>query len=240
MRHLLLDHGNSRLKWGVRHQGQWESQGHLTGHELSHLDDHWVKLPPIDSVQGVSVGPHAQCQRIESACQQRGWQVQWHTSGLRDSGIINHYDNPSQLGADRWMALIAARQLNPEAATLVIMAGTATTIDSLDHQGNFLGGLIVPGIGLMRQSLAQGTAHLPTINSGTYTPQARNTVDAMHSGTLAATLGAIGWARAALGNATVLLGGGFHAQLSPYLPVPLRVIPDLVLEGLALAYAPDQ
>ncbi|MDA8416846.1 MAG: type III pantothenate kinase [Betaproteobacteria bacterium] len=232
MRHLLLDHGNSRLKWGLYHRDHWESQGHLPGHDLTQLEQQWIQFPTIDSIHGVSVGPSEQRHRIDTICHAHGQKVFWLTSQPDEAGVTNHYLNPSQLGADRWMALIAARHLNPEAATLVVMAGTATTIDSLDSQGNFKGGIILPGIGLMRQSLFQGTADLPAVHTGTFTLQARTTQDAIHSGILAATLGAIALALSRLDHATILLGGGFHEQLSSHLPNPQRIIPDLVLEGL--------
>ncbi len=104
-------------------------------------------------------------------------------------GVVNGYDNPAQLGADRWAALIGARGLHAGPA-LVVMAGTATTVDCLDAQGVFRGGLILPGLDLMRRSLARNTAGLPEACGG-YRVLPTNTDDAIVSGCIAATVGAI-------------------------------------------------
>jgi type III pantothenate kinase len=112
------------------------------------------------------------------------------------------------------------------------MAGTATTIDQLDATGVFRGGLILPGLELMRRSLARHTADLPFAN-GCYQETPRNTDDAIVSGTLHATLGAIERMRFALdAEATVLLSGGAAPQLAPYCPAGTLPVENLVLEGL--------
>ena len=144
----------------------------------------------------------------------------------------NAYDNPGQLGADRWAALIGAHALHPGAA-IVVMAGTATTIDALDGTGRFRGGLILPGLALMRTALARNTADLPHA-TGHYRSLPTNTDDAIVSGAIHATLGAIERMRATLGKDTLcLLSGGAAGELAPHLELPQQQIDNLVLEGLA-------
>ena len=240
---LYLDLGNSQLKWGLRQAGTWILQGRLPLTLLDQLEGEWHALPPIRAAHGVSVARPDLRAQVESACLNLGLAPCWHSSRPAEGGIRNGYDLPAQLGPDRWMALQGAWHLQHRAA-LVVMAGTATTLDSVDEKGNFLGGMILPGLSLMRRSLHQGTAYLPAIEKGTYTLHARSTRDAIQSGALAATLGALELARDALGQrgdrVPVFLGGGHHAELSPYLEDPLYVYPELVLEGLARLLEGDQ
>ena len=154
------------------------------------------------------------------------------TGSATACGVKNGYDTPQQLGADRWAALIGARALHAGPA-VVVMAGTATTIDALDAQGLFRGGLILPGLALMRAALARNTADLPHA-AGHYRAQPTNTDDAIVSGAIHATLGAIERIHATLGeDALCLLSGGAAQELAPQLDLPFRLIDNLVLEGLA-------
>jgi type III pantothenate kinase len=119
----------------------------------------------------------------------------------------------------------------------VVMAGTATTIDVLDAAGHFRGGLILPGLDLMRKSLARNTAGLPEAR-GAYRDLPTNTDDAIVSGALHATLGAIERmaeqvCRPASADFCVLLSGGAADMLAPHLDLPLQRVDNLVLEGLA-------
>lgn len=134
------------------------------------------------------------------------------------------------MGVDRWCALIGARSLSA-GHCVAVMAGTATTIDSLDGAGNFLGGLILPGLDLMRRALARDTATLP-LATGKYAAWPRATDDAITSGCLEAQVGAIERAVARLGDAVCLLSGGAAAAIGEHLDVPHRRVDNLVLEGL--------
>ncbi len=231
---LLLDHGNSRLKWCVlRRDGGQEFGVALAGHQLSQLEDIWRPLLPLRGALGVSVGQAVERGQIEAGCRSLGIALRWEHASAAGADVANGYQDSTQLGADRWMALVAARQRH-RGAGVVVMAGTATTVDSLDPGGCFVGGMILPGLDMMRASLTRHTARLPAVSVGRFDVQARSTQDAIYSGTLAATLGAIGMARERLGHGVmVLLGGGGHGQLAPYLSEPLQVCPELVLEGLA-------
>ena len=117
----------------------------------------------------------------------------------------------------------------------MVTSGTATTADVLDGAGVFQEGVILPGLDLMRSSLARDTAQLP-LADGRFEPLPRRTVDAIVSGCLHAQLGAIErmfrLVEAETG-AVCLLNGGAAGSLAPLLDIPLRQVDNLVLEGLA-------
>lgn len=239
---LCLDAGNSRLKWGLWDGAAWHAHG-----ATAHDDAPTLSLPASPrrilacNVAGSDAAAHIEALAV-SLCAP----LVWFRSTAAAAGVRNGYDRPTQLGADRWAALIGAHGLHAGPA-LVVMAGTATTIDVLDAAGSFLGGLILPGLDLMRRALAQNTANLPEA-SGHYRDMPRTTDDAIVSGCLAATLGAIERMAARVprraaaptkgipvGQADFccLLSGGAAPLLAPHLALPCRLIDNLVLEGLA-------
>jgi type III pantothenate kinase len=230
---LCIDCGNTRLKWGLHEAGQWRQQGVLPLAGIHSLQQVFPDLPRPTRAVACSVAGEQACTAVEKLVQELGVQLTWAVSRSEQCGVKNAYTDPGQLGADRWAALIAARHMH-EGGCLVVNAGTATTIDVLDAAGIFQGGLILPGIDLMCTSLARNTARLP-LAAGEYRPLPRNTADAIASGALQATAGAI--ARmfvhvAEISGATCLLTGGASAPLIPLLEVPLRSVDNLVLEGL--------
>ena len=119
--------------------------------------------------------------------------IDWFASVPQLAGVRNGYRNPAQLGCDRFAAAIGAHALEPGKALVVATCGTATTIDALSADGDFLGGMILPGLGLMASSLARNTAQLPQIAASGAVPAgfADNTDDAILSGCLSAQAGAI-------------------------------------------------
>lgn len=230
---ICIDSGNTRIKWGVRESNAWLAQGALAHAELADLGALLAEWLPtsvwLSNVAGVNV-----LAGIRQAL--LPWQVLIHEvkSCASGQGVSNAYETPGQLGVDRWCALIGARGIT-RAASLVVMAGTATTIDTLDASGFFRGGLILPGLDLMRRSLARDTAALP-LASGDHETYPRNTDDAIISGCLEAQLGAIERAFARIAgepDAVCLLSGGAAQMLAPQLNIPHRLIDNLVLEGLA-------
>ncbi len=234
---LCLDAGNTRLKWGLHDGDAWLAQG-----ACAHVD-----------CAGLAAGIPAGCTRI-LACNVAGDTVAAHIKALAASlnlplawfrstaaccEVTNGYANPSQLGADRWAALIGARRFHAGPA-LVVTAGTATTIDLLTAAGHFAGGLILPGLELMRQALARNTAALPAAQ-GTYCDVPTNTDDAIVSGILHATLGAIERMALRLSPTTTkadflcVLSGGSADLIEPHFQLPHLHIEHLALEGLARA-----
>lgn len=226
---LCLDAGNTRLKYGLADGARWRLQGALN---YPDLDDLPTALPaPPTRIVACNVAGDKVRQRIEAMASRMAIPMAWLASSAAAYGVRNGYDRPQQLGSDRWAALIGARALHAGAA-VVVLAGTATTIDALDDSGLFRGGLILPGLELMRTALAGGTANLPHA-SGRHRPLPTNTDDAIVSGAIHATLGAIERIHATLGgDAVCLLSGGTAGELAPHLGLACRIIDNLVLEGL--------
>lgn len=229
---VCLDSGNSRIKWGAHDGQRWLAQGavaHADVVQLAALISHW---PAPEKVLLANVAGAEAGQRIRA---ELGiWQPIFSEvkAEAKRCGVANLYKNPAQLGVDRWCALIGARA-QTASACIVVMAGTATTVDTLDAQGQFLGGLILPGLGLMRRALARNTADLPFAD-GQYVELPRCTDDAIVSGAIEAQTGAIERAFARLGAAdgSCLLSGGNAALLAEHLRVPCQVLENLPLEGL--------
>lgn len=230
---VCIDSGNTRIKWGVRERGQWLAQGvvaHAEVPDLRTLVSDWKpQAVLLANVAGPEAGTAIQLALAE-------WKplLTEIKASATSCGVINGYENPARLGVDRWCALLGARGLILDPC-LVVMAGTATTIDTLDAAGQFLGGLIVPGLDLMRRSLARDTAGLP-LAQGQHAAHPRNTDDAIVSGCLEAQAGAIERAYARIANkpgAVCLLSGGAAQLLATHLSIPHRLIDNLVLEGLA-------
>src|SRR5262249_2725977 len=149
---------------------------------------------PVRAV-GVNVAGEAARVRVEG--QLTRWRIvpEWLGAGESACGGVNRYARPSQLGADRWAAPRAARararaSAHFAPACVVVNAGTAVTIDALDADGVFQGGLILPGMRLMLEALAANTAALKS-EPGTFRAFPDNTADALYSGAVQAICGAI-------------------------------------------------
>lgn len=228
---LCLDCGNTRLKWGLRDNGNWAAHGALAHDEIAQIGSRLPAGAVPQTLVGCNVAGVERAAQIEAAL---GMPVRWIAAQPEQCGVINGYDNPQSLGADRWAALVGAHTLHPRAA-LVVLAGTATTVDVLHADGRFEGGLILPGLGMMADALASSTAQLPR-TPGEYRLLPRNTRDAIASGAIHATLGAIERMFARLSSdrsAVCLLAGGAADALQPHLDLPTHRIDALVLEGLA-------
>ncbi|GAB1394650.1 type III pantothenate kinase [Rhodocyclaceae bacterium] len=238
MKRLCLDAGNTRLKWGLRMQDGWLAQGALAHDAIASLGAMLPAAP--DRILACNVAGPTVAARIEALAAAMSAPLDWFGSSPAAAGVTNGYATPTQLGADRWAALIGAHALHAGPA-LVVMAGTATTIDVLSAEGQFCGGLILPGLDLMRTALAHNTAGLPEAQ-GRYCKLPTNTDDAIVSGALQATLGAIermavhachSLDAAASADFCVILSGGAADALTPQLSLPVRRVEHLVLEGLA-------
>ena len=226
---LCIDSGNTRLKWGLHHEGKWLESGVLPHVELARLSQVLPTHRISDGVIGCNVAGVAKAKQIEAAL---SMPVRWISAERQCCGVTNGYQDASRLGADRWAALIAAYALDRQ-ATLVVLAGTATTVDLLNADGIHQGGLIVPGLAMMLKSLAIGTAGLPA-SRGNYQVKPTNTGDAIASGAIHATIGAIQRMHGQLPcGAVCLLSGGAAEFLRPHLEMPIRCVDNLVLEGLA-------
>jgi type III pantothenate kinase len=242
MKQLLIDAGNSRIKWRFLPSGDEGSAG-TTGdwHVLQRLNALRPEQIFVANVAGEQVAKRL-CEFFVFPAP-----IFIRTKAL-GYGVTNHYDIPEQLGVDRYLALIAAQHLIANQHKLVIMAGTALTIDALDADGHFLGGSIAPGLSLMRESLRQRTAQLPLVGNENNAPDglpafALSTETAIALGTLRAAAGAITDAArtfAAIKKApvTLIASGGDIRSLASMIEAtcdfPLKMTTNLVLDGLAV------
>lgn len=231
---LLLDAGNTRIKLAWVSGDVWSSVDELPSRQADELPQYFAGLPDIQEVWVCNVAGDELARHIRAACDARGWKPRFITSRSVQCGVSNGYTQPEQLGCDRWAALLAAWHL-VRGACLVVNCGTATTIDALSGLGEFVGGLILPGVELMQRSLSEATAQLGMAQGG-YQPFPRDTAAAIFSGAIQASCGAIARQHVLLGDAAapVLLSGGAAGLLQPHLKLPLRATDNLVLQGLWL------
>lgn len=227
---LCIDCGNTRIKWGLlTPKGTWQARGALPLAQVDNLRAALINQPAFTRVVGCNVAGAENAQRIAAQLKSP---PEWLVPQREQCGVKNGYKKPAQLGADRWASLIAARSLKV-GACVVVNAGTATTIDLIEADGHFRGGLILPGLNLMRAALAHNTADLPHANADHHSTPT-DTDSAIVSGSLEATVGAIERMHARLpGPAVCLLSGGAADELVPLLQIPLQQVDDLVLKGLA-------
>ncbi len=241
---LLIDIGNTFLKWGLfepsatGHARTYRVEsGHALLEEISTLKRQFSKLPvPSTIVVSNVAGTRVRAATIRLL---ETWPEapapHWLIPTEEQCGVRNSYRNPAQLGSDRWAALIGARGLLGAQPAMVVMCGTATTLDFLAADGLFKGGMIMPGVGLMLRSLHEGTAALPD-QDGEFSDYPTQTVDAIASGCQHAQAGAIERlyaleAARTPGLVCVLSGGAVHA-VAPRIAVPFELHENLVLEGL--------
>ena len=240
---LCIDSGNTRLKWSLRLLGDatWLAQGSLWQKEFSlNPNQLWQSLVPLLPAQGLSEiwVSHVASSAVKSALVQLFEQdlqlpMHWVLSQAHAVGVSNGYQFPEKLGVDRWCALLGARATTASAC-VVVMAGTATTIDTLNAHGHFQGGMILPGIHLMKQALAKDTAALPWAD-GQHHPWPTTTQDAIVTGCMEAQAGAIERAYARIAQAPgacVLLSGGSAEVLRTLLSCPVKTVDNLVMDGL--------
>lgn len=236
---LLVDLGNTRLKWATVDPG-WRSGAVALGAGAlpSVLDDIWGDFVAPSVVAVVSVAPPATNDLLEKWVRER-WRMDVHIarSQTEQLGVTNRYRDPAALGADRWLALIGARAEFPESAVCVVDCGTAVTIDALTADGDFAGGVIFPGLALLRKTLTAGTANIRAADGDELSCLARATGDAVAAGTLYGLAGAIErvcqeFEDALTQSMKLVITGGDADRIAAHLKRPARRLPDLVLKGL--------
>lgn len=246
MSFLAIDIGNTRLKWAIYSSPQPGAA--LLAHGavfLETIDElaekEWKDLPHPTSMLGCVVAGEAVRRRVEQQLELWDLNPRWVVPSSAEAGVQNGYDHPTRLGADRWVALIGARghvlARGPARPVLVVMVGTAVTVDAIDREGRFLGGLILPGHGIMLRALESGTAGL-RVPTGEVVPFPSNTSDALTSGGTYAITGAINrmarhLAERSGGERPVLLmTGGAGWKVAPYLDTEHELVETLIFEGL--------
>jgi type III pantothenate kinase len=245
MSFLVIDIGNTRLKWAQYDQASPGAR--LLGNGavfLETIDElaetQWQQLSPPEAMLGCVVAGETVKRRVEEQLELWDIEPRWIVSSRNEAGVQNGYDHPNRLGSDRWVALIGARQrvLARGAAgpALVVMVGTAVTVDALDAEGNFLGGLILPGFGLMLKALEMGTAGLK-VPTGEVVDFPTNTSDALMSGGASAIAGAVERQYRRLLARTgaeplLLMTGGAAVKLAGITDLRFETVDSLIFDGL--------
>jgi len=238
---LLVDAGNTRIKWALAADGtapgDWLTHGAVLHAELERLPAAWLGQGVTRAIVSNVAGPamRAELEALLTALLPN-LAPEWFVSLPELAGLRNRYRNPGQLGSDRFAAALGARTLAPGQALVVATCGTATTIDAVSADGDFIGGMILPGVGLMLGALARGTAQLPQVATGDLPATfADNTQDAILSGCLSAQAGAIERACAAHRAGLCIVSGGAAGHVAPLLTVAHRLLDNIVLVGLHAA-----
>ncbi|MDE1885545.1 MAG: type III pantothenate kinase [Xanthomonadaceae bacterium] len=235
---LLIDAGNTRLKWawwdGAVLRGAFVLPN--AGVDFSAL---WKNETDLDAVWISSVASASANAALAAALRDRfGVEPVFAATRAQACGVRIAYATPALLGVDRFLGLIAARA-QTSAATVIASCGTALTLDALAADGTHLGGLIAAGPELAQNALRAGAARLASVVAGRMTEIADNSADAIESGTWLSAAALVerfcGQAERRMGRASgLILTGGGAAKLSALLDVPHRIEAELVLRGLVL------
>jgi type III pantothenate kinase len=246
MSFLAIDVGNTRLKWAVFDTPRPGATTIAHGAEfLENIDKlaegAWASLQPPKQMLGCAVAADAIKRRVEEQMEEL-WPIpaHWVVASASEAGLVNGYDHPTRLGSDRWVAMIGARHrmlaAGPARPMVVVMVGTAVTVEAVDATGAFLGGFILPGHGIMLRALESGTAglHVPT---GEVREFPTNTSDALTSGGTFAISGAIErmvvHLRERCGEEPVrYMTGGAGWKMVPHMSMDFELVESLIFDGL--------
>jgi len=240
---LLLDAGNTSVKWGGCEAGDIVMSGSFihSGNNVNDLADiSWSELQIPAGVYIANVAGEDMAEQL-SGWIERQWGITpvFITTTGQACGVTNAYAVPEHLGVDRWAALIGAHH-HGSGALCIVDCGTAITLDMLAADGVHQGGLILPGVEMMKHMLLKNTAVKST--SCTQEPAnlfATGTEDAINSGALYMAVAAIDRIVADMAAAPgtsldVVLTGGDASRILTLLACPARHDPELVLKGLAI------
>jgi type III pantothenate kinase len=245
---LCLDIGNSQLHGGV-FDGGLRLQFRKTTHPLGASDEFGVFFMAVLRENGVdpravrrvalcSVVPSA-LHPIRSACLKYFQAEPFVLQAGVKTGLKVKYRNPHEVGSDRIAGAIAAAQRRPGKNLIVVDCGTATTVDVVTATGDYLGGAIMPGVGISVETLAGKTAKLPTVEITR--PSAvlgRSTIESIQAGVYHGQVGAIRQLVAELtreafaGERPAVIGTGGFARLLEVEKLFDEIVPELVLLGL--------
>jgi type III pantothenate kinase len=247
MSFLALDVGNTRLKWTLYEQPAPGAAVLAYGAEFLEQIDRlaegvWAKLPEPQTMLGCIVASQAVRHRVQDQMELWSVEPRWVVASEAEAGLVNGYDVPSRLGADRWVAMIGARHhmLRHNGGTarplVVVMVGTAVTVEAVDPAGKFLGGLILPGHGVMLRAVESGTAglHVPT---GEVREFPTNTSDALTSGGTYAIAGAVERMARHLAQRcgqepVCIMTGGAGWKMLPFMTRTFELVESLIFDGL--------
>jgi type III pantothenate kinase len=242
---MLLDVGNTSLRWAFQDIQGLAGQGSFVhrGHEMAGLaGDAWADLESPDGMAVANVAGQS-VQDTITRWAEAHWNLQpvFVQAVATAAGVTNGYAIPGQLGVDRWAAMVAAWR-EQQTAVLVIDCGTAITIDFVDAGGRHHGGLIAPGVDMMRQSLSRETADIDILPADQVQPVTRladGTEAAIRNGTIRMAAAMIDSVVADISrrydsSVCAVLAGGDATRIRPLLGCNTIHDPDLVLKGVAI------
>ena len=237
---LFVDIGNSAVKWATADELVSDVVHQAASQKLpDSVAAVWQDMTPPQQVHVSSVLKDSRTSELT------GWiSAHWKLTPVMaesrssELGVVNGYKQPAQLGVDRWLALLAARAL-VDTAVIVVDCGSATTLDAMDASGCHQGGVILPGLRTFRRCLLADTDIPMHAESGAIDYFATDTATGIESGAMLATAASVEWMMGLLreksGSAVdCLLTGGNARLLSGHLASPHRLVPNLILQGLAL------
>ena len=245
MSFLVIDVGNTRLKWALYDAAQpgatMLAHGAVFLENIESLrEGDWAQIPAPTMVLGCNVAGDGMRGRVEEQLELWDIEPRWVVPGVQAGGVTNGYEHPARLGADRFVVQVGARShvlaRGEPRACIVVMVGTAVTVDAIDAEGHFLGGLILPGHGIMLRALEGGTSGL-RVPTGEVREFPTNTSDALTSGGNYAITGAIERMHRHLKKRAgheplTLMTGGAGWKVSPVLDIEHQLIDSLIFDGL--------
>jgi len=235
---LVVHLGGSRLKWALADRGAFVSQGVLPNAEIGTLAlREWQNLPR--PFRAIGVNASGEAARVRTEAQLTRWRLpmEWIVPTARAGGIVNRYADPAALSPARFCSLIGARRralASEPSACVVVNAGTLITVDALEADGTFPGGIALPGLHAMLRSLADASSGFRAPD-GAWRDFPTSNADAAVTGVVAAACGAIDRMRERLRTAErpvrCFVTGGAADALAPHLAAPGEVVDNLVIEG---------
>ena len=240
-RFLLLDGGNSQLKWAWVENGTFSEVGRAPYRDLTQLGEEWLQFADED----VKIVGCAVCGSVKKAMveEQLTHPVEWLSSMPQALGIRNHYRRPEEHGSDRWFNALGSRRFTQNAC-VVVSCGTAVTTDALTEDNHYLGGTIMPGFHLMKEAMALKTANLNRPIGKVY-PFPTTTPNAIASGMMDAVCGALMMMHGRLKDKTgggkpvdIIITGGGAGRVVQALPESfvhdnqVKIVDNLVIHGL--------
>lgn len=239
---LLLDLGNTRLKW------VW-SDGHSLDTSRSGACKHqdmgteFVSGPLAEKPDHILLSTVVRQSLKDQLLAMLPVDIPLHEmiTKSEEAGLINGYDQPEQLGVDRWLAMLGAMQ-EYDLPAVVVDAGTATTLDAINEEGWHLGGWIIPGSQLMAESLSQGTGHLPVATEpGQHFRPGCSTRDGIATGIQAAQCSVINQFYQSVSsqqekNPKLVVTGGAAQAIIPGIEQPVNHDPWLVYRGMLVSW----
>ena len=245
---LLIDSGNSAVKWCFIHPGAPHHKADIVHNagigELTPLVESIKAHDSIDCALVGHVGRDNHLSPLIEAIAPVDHRIITTEALIAHHHMTLHYEPAHSLGVDRALMALAVSRQYPRRESIIISLGTTMTVDYINEDGEFAGGVIIPSIKIMNRGLIAHTNisaiadHFPA--SGTLASLANTTADACSHGALLALLGAIRLFREryASPDAQVIITGGDAATLSPYLDDALH-IEHLVLSGLSYVAGDD-